>query len=207
MLGLFGKKIGMTQIFGDQGSLIPVTVIEANPCPVVQVKNLTNDGYSAIKVAFQAIPETRINRPKSGVFKKAGIGYYKYLQEFRADDVSGFTVGDLLKVEMFEVGEKVNVSGQSKGKGFQGTVKRHGFKGGPKTHGQSDRHRAPGSIGQSSTPSRVFKGTRMSGHMGDVQVSIKGLRVVRIDEESNVMLLQGAVPGPKGGTIVIRKTH
>ena len=207
MLGLIGKKIGMTQVFDDQGSLMPVTVVEANPCPVVQVKDGASDGYSALKVGFQEVPDHRVNRPERGAFEKVDVAPHKHLREFRIDDVSGYAAGDLLNVDIFEAGERVDVTGRSKGKGFQGGVKRHGFKGGPKTHGQSDRHRAPGSIGQSSTPSRVFKGTRMAGHMGDRQVTVKGLRVVRVDKERNLILLKGAVPGAPGGTVIIRKAQ
>jgi len=205
VLGLIGKKIGMTQAFDDQGNLVVLTVVEAGPCPVVQIKDGAPDGYSALKVGFEEVPAHRLSRPVQGVFKKAGVASHRMLKEFRIGDVSHYSVGDSLDVGIFEPGERVDVTGCSKGRGFQGSVKRHGFHGGPKTHGQSDRHRAPGSIGQSSYPSRVFKGMRMAGHMGAQQVTVKGLRVVRVDKERNLLFLRGAVPGGRGSTVVIQK--
>lgn len=205
MLGLIGKKIGMTQAFDDRELLVPVTVFKVAPCPIVQIKNHESDGYTALRVGYDETLAKRLNGPDMGVFKKAGVAPHREIHEFRIDDVSKYSSGDALDVSLFEAGEIVDVTGRSKGRGFQGGVKRHGFKGGPKTHGQSDRHRAPGSIGQSSNPSRVFKGTRMSGHMGDRQVTIRGLEVVRIDTEQNLLILKGAVPGGKGSTVVIAK--
>jgi large subunit ribosomal protein L3 len=205
VLGMIGKKIGMTQAFDDQERLMPVTVLEMAPCPVVQVKDQASDGYTAIKVGFKETKATRLTRAKQGVFKKAGVASHKGLKEFRLDDVSGYSVGQLIGVGMFEVGEIVDVTGRSKGLGFQGAVRRHNFSGGPKTHGQSDRHRAPGSVGASSSPSRVFKGTRMAGHMGDDQVTVKGLTIVRVDAERNLLLVKGAVPGGQGEMVVIEK--
>ena len=205
MLGMIGKKIGMTQAFDDQERLMPVTVLEMAPCPVVQVKDQASDGYAAIRVGFKETKAARLTSAKQGVFKKAGVASHKRLKEFRLDDVSGYSVGQLLGVGMFEVGEIVDVTGRSKGLGFQGAVRRHNFRGGPKTHGQSDRHRAPGSVGASSSPSRVFKGTRMAGHMGDAQVTVKGLTIVRVDVERNLLLVKGAVPGGQGGMVVIEK--
>lgn len=205
VLGMIGKKIGMTQAFDDQERLMPVTVLEMTPCPVVQVKDQASDGYTAIKVGFKETKTARLTRAKQGVFKKAGVASHKGLKEFRLDDVSGYSVGQLLGVGIFEVGEIVDVTGRSKGLGFQGAVRRHNFSGGPKTHGQSDRHRAPGSVGASSSPSRVFKGTRMAGHMGDAQVTVKGLTIVRVDAERNLLLVKGAVPGGQGGMVVIEK--
>ncbi len=205
MLGLIGKKIGMTQAFDDQGSFVPLTVVEAGPCPIVQVKDEASDGYSALKVGFGEVPTHRVSRPLQGIFEKAEVSTRKTLKEFRVSKAASYSVGDTLDVGIFEPGERVDVTGRSKGKGFQGGVKRHGFRGGPKTHGQSDRHRAVGSIGQSSTPSRVFKGTRMPGHMGDRQVTVKGLTVVRVDKGRNLVILRGAVPGPRGAMVVVRK--
>ena len=205
MLGLIGKKIGMTQAFDDRDNQTALTVLEVGPCPIVQVKDAPSDGYSALKLGFQEAPAHRLNRPLLGICKKAGIAPCKILREFRLEDVSTYSVGDILDVGIFEPGERVDVAGRSKGKGFQGGVKRHGFKGGPKTHGQSDRHRAPGSIGQSSYPSRVFKGMRMSGHMGDRNVTAKGLQVFGVDRERHLLLIKGAVPGARGGIVIIRK--
>ena len=205
MLGLIGKKIGMTQAFDDSEMLTPVTVLEVTPCPIIQVKDQGSDGYTALRVGYSETQAKRLNRADQGVFKKAGVALYRGVAEFRLDDVSEYSTGDALDVSMFESGEIVDVTGRSKGRGFQGGVKRHGFRGGPKTHGQSDRHRAPGSIGQSSNPSRVFKGMRMAGHMGDRQVTVRGLEVVRVDAEKNLLIIKGAVPGGKGATLVIKK--
>lgn len=207
MLGLIGKKIGMTQAFDDAEMLTPVTVLEVVPCPIVQIKNGDSDGYMALRVGYDEIRPSRLNRADQGIFKKAGVNPHRGLVEFRVDDVSGYAIGETLNVGMFEVGEVVDATARSKGRGFQGGVKRHGFRGGPKTHGQSDRHRAPGSIGQSSTPSRVFKGMRMAGHMGDRRVTVKGLKVVGVDIEQNLLLIKGAVPGGKGATVVIGKRN
>ena len=197
MLGIIGKKIGMTQIFGEGDALTPITVVAVSPCPIVQVKDQKSDGYTALQIGYNETKAGRINRPASGTFKKAGVAPHKVLREFRVDDVSEYSVGDTLGVDLFEAGDQVDVTGRSKGRGFQGTVKRHGFRGGPKTHGQSDRHRAPGSIGQSSNPSRVFKGMRMSGHMGDRQVTVKGLTIVGVDSERNLLLVKRGSTGCK----------
>ena len=205
MLGLIGRKVGMTQVFDDGEQLIPVTVVEAGPCPVVQVKTEETDGYSALKVAYGDVKEHRTPKPQRGIFEKSGVGLYRILKEFRVEGKPEQGVGDTLNVALFAAGEVVNVSGKSKGKGFAGTVKRHHFAGGPKTHGQSDRHRAPGSIGQSSQPSKVMKGIRMSGHMGDRNVTSKGLTIHGVDIERNLLLIKGAVPGSNGTTVIIRK--
>ena len=193
----------MTQAFDEAGNLLPLTVVEVGPCPVVQIKDEATDGYCALKVGFGE--GARLNRPALGIFKKAGATPHKILREFRLEDPSDYSVGDILDVGVFESGESVDVTGRSKGKGFQGSVKRHHFKGGPKTHGQSDRHRAPGSIGQSSFPGHVFKGMRMAGHMGSRQVTVKGLEVVKVDRERNLVLLKGAVPGGRGGIVIVQK--
>ncbi len=207
MLGLIGKKIGMTQAFDEAEMLVPVTVLEVVPCPIVQIKNWDSDGYMALRVGYDEIRPNRLNRADQGVFKKADVNPHRGLAEFRVDDVSEYAIGETLNVSMFEAGEVVDVTARSKGRGFQGGVKRHGFRGGPKTHGQSDRHRAPGSIGQSSNPSRVFKGMRMAGHMGDERVTVRGLKVVSVDTNQNLLLLKGAVPGGKGATVVIEKRN
>ena len=206
VLGLIGKKIGMTQAYDEAENLVPLTVLEVGPCSIVQIKGQGPDGYDALKVGFgEAVPR-RLGRPRTGVFEKVGVEPKKHLREFRIEDTSGYSVGDVLDAGIFEAGEMVAVTGQSKGKGFQGVVKRHHFKGGPKTHGQSDRHRAPGSIGQSSDPSRVFKGVRMAGHMGDRRVTVKGLKVIRVDKERNLLLVKGAVPGARGGIVIVNKS-
>lgn len=195
----------MTQVFDENEQLIPLTVVEAGPCPVVQVKTEERDGYAALKVGFGEVKPQRMTAPARGVFDKAGVAPQRVIKEFRVEGEPEQGVGDALNVELFEAGEVVDVSGRSKGRGFAGTVKRHHFAGGPKTHGQSDRHRAPGSIGQSSTPSKVMKGLRMAGHMGDRNVTVRGLTVFGVDAERNLLLIKGAVPGGKGATVVIRK--
>lgn len=205
MLGLIGKKVGMTQVFDETEQLVPLTVVEAGPCPVIQVKTEDSDGYSALKVAYGDVKEQRLTKPQKGVFEKSGVKPHAKLQEFRVDGGADQGVGDVLNVSLFEAGEVVDISGRSKGKGFAGTVKRHNFAGGPKTHGQSDRHRAPGSIGQASQPSKVLKGIKMSGHMGDRNVTIRGLTVYGIDVDRNLLLIKGAVPGGRGSTVIIRK--
>tara|TARA_Y100000588_G_scaffold349132_3_gene399304 strand:+ start:2888 stop:3514 length:627 start_codon:yes stop_codon:yes gene_type:complete len=205
VLGLIGKKVGMTQVFDENEDLTTITVIQAGPCPVVQVKTAENDGYHALKVAFEETRAQRVSKPAGGITEKAGIAPHKVLKEFRLDGDSEHSVGDVLNVEVFESGDPIDVSSRSKGRGFAGGVKRHGFKGGPKTHGQSDRHRAPGSIGQSSTPSRVMKGMRMAGHMGDRNVTVRGLSVFSVNVEKNLVLVRGSVPGGRGATVVIRK--
>jgi large subunit ribosomal protein L3 len=202
MTGILGKKIGMTQIFDEYGQAIPVTVIEAGPCKVIQVKSIERDGYEAVKVGFVEIKkEKKCPKPLLGIFKKAGTPAYRILREFSMKNLG---VGDFVTVEHFNVGDKVSVSGISKGKGFQGVMKRHGFKGGPDSHG-SMFNRAPGSIGASSFPSRVWKGKRMAGHMGNERVTIKNLTIVDIKPEQNLILIKGAVPGAINSIVEIRK--
>ncbi len=201
--GLIGRKIGMTQVFDGAGNVIPVTVVEAGPCWVTQVKTTAKDGYEAIQVGFE---EARnVAKPQQGQFTKAGVRMLRHLAEWRVDDASGFTAGQRLDASMFEAGEKVKITGVSKGKGFQGVMKRHGFRGGPKTHGQSDRPRAPGSIGAGTTPGRVIKGLRMAGKMGNEQVTVRGLLVIRADADRNLLLIKGAVPGPRNGLVTVSK--
>jgi large subunit ribosomal protein L3 len=201
MVGILGKKLGMTQIFTEDGKACPVTVIEAGPCCVVQVKTLKNDGYEAVKLGFLEIKEKRLNKPGLGVFKKAGVKPYKILKEF---PLSGLKVGDLVTVEQFAIGDRVSVSGVSKGKGFQGVMKRHHFSGGPGSHG-SMFNRAPGSIGASSFPSRVWKNQKLPGHMGSERITVKNLEIVDVRPDQNLLLIKGAVPGAKGLLIEIRK--
>ncbi|HXI17524.1 MAG TPA: 50S ribosomal protein L3 [Chloroflexota bacterium] len=201
--GLLGRKVGMTQVFDEDGRVIPVTVIQAGPCWVTQVKTQDNDGYDAIQVGFEE--SRRINSPERGHLAKGGTPLLRHLREWRVNDSSGFVVGQRLDVSLFEPGERVHVVGTSKGKGFQGVVKRHGFAGGPKTHGQSDRHRAPGSIGSGTTPGRVLKGLRMAGKMGNERVAVRNLLVVRADTDRNLLLVRGAIPGPREALIAVSK--
>ena len=206
MNGLLGKKLGMMQYFANNGEVVPCTVIEAGPCRIVQVKTNEKDGYSAIQVGFGEKPERNVNKPLAGHFKKAGISATRYLIEFRNENLNEVKVGMEFKVDsVFSVGDFIKVVGTSKGRGFQGVVKRHHFGGGKQTHGQSDRVRAPGSIGSSSYPSRVFKGMRMAGRMGGTRVSVKNLKVIKIIPESNLMLVQGSVPGHNNSFIVLHK--
>ena len=203
MKGIVGRKLGMTQVFDPEtGSLTPVTVIEAGPCPVVSIRMADTDGYDAVQLAFDAVPERKLQRPRLGHLKKHGVGPYRKLVEIRG--AHELTPGETMTVEAFEPGDKVKVSGISIGKGFQGTIKRHNFARGPVSHG-SHNVRAPGSIGASATPSRVFKGQKMPGQMGNKRITQVGLTVVDRDPEQNLLLLKGAVPGHKNGIVVIRE--
>lgn len=203
---ILGKKIGMTQIFNDIGLSIPVTVIQAGPCAVVQKKTVENDGYTALKLGFEEIPEKKLNKPDKGLFAKIKVSSRKYLKEFRTDDVAKYEVGQEVKVaDMFNNGDKIDVSGISKGKGFQGTIKRYGQSGGPETHG-SMYHRRVGSMGSNTSPARVFKGKRLPGHMGVDKITVQNLVVVKVDSERNLLLVKGAVPGPKGALLVVKGT-
>lgn len=204
--GLIGKKIGMTQIFDDNGTAIPVTVIEAGPCYVTQIRKVETEGYSAVQLGFGETKPKRLTGGQLGHLKRNDLPPLRYLREFRTKDAE-LNEGDQLTVEVFEVGDHVDVAGTSKGRGFAGAVKRHGFRGGPKTHGQSDRQRAPGSIGATSGTARVFKGKRMPGHMGNRRVTSQNLKVVLVDPERNLIGVRGAVPGPKGGLLVIKEAR
>ncbi len=206
MTGILGKKIGMTSIFDEKGESIPCTVIEAGPCYVTQIKTKEKDGYDALQVGFEEKKERLVNKPIAGHFKKAGVPPKRKLHEFRRFDIGKFPLGAEIKVDaLFMKGDIVSVRGTSKGHGFQGVVKRHHFGGGARTHGQSDRVRAPGSIGSSSYPSRVFKGMRMAGRMGGENVTVKNLRVVQIIPESNLVLIKGSVPGHNNSYVEIHK--
>lgn len=205
MDGIIGKKIGMTRIFSEEGQAIPVTVIEAGPCPVVQIKTPDKEGYGAIQIGFGQKRKKLMTLPLLGHFEKAELEPKRILREFKTSRAESFTVGQEIKVDMFSTGDKVVVTGISKGLGFQGGVRRHGFHGGPKTHGQSDRLRAPGSIGSSSYPSRVYKGQRMGGRMGGEKVTVRNLQVVQVDAEKNLLLVRGAVPGKVNSYLSIRK--
>ena len=200
---LIGKKLGMTQIFDENGTVIPVTVLEAGPCVVTQVKTLENDGYEAVQLGFGEVKENKLNKPEKGHFAKANVVAKKHLREFRLDSIEGIKVGDELKADVFVAGDKIDVQGTSKGKGFQGVIKRHGQSRGPMGHG-SMYHRRPGSMGPTSTPGRVFKGKKLPGHMGKVTVTIQNLDVVRVDMDKNVILVKGSVPGPKGAILKVK---
>lgn len=206
MTGILGKKIGMTSIFDETGQSIPCTVIEAGPCTITQIKTMEKDGYTALQIGFEDKPERKVNKPEAGHLKKAGATAKRLTREFRGFDITKFQLGAELRVDsLFVIGERVAVAAKSKGKGFQGVVKRHHFGGGFRTHGQSDRERAPGSIGGSSYPSRVFKGMRMAGRMGGDRVTVKNLRVINIIPESNLILIQGSVPGHNNAYVEILK--
>jgi large subunit ribosomal protein L3 len=206
MTGLLGKKIGMTSIFDDAGHVIPCTVIEAGPCFVTQVKTIDRDGYEAVQLGFEPQKERLVRKPDAGRFKRVGVKPLRFLREFRGNGVSDLQPGQEIRVDkVFTKGDTVSVIGTSKGRGFQGVVKRHHFGGGFRTHGQSDRERAPGSIGSSSHPSRVFKGLRMAGRMGGEQVTVKNLQVVGVIPDSNLLLLKGSVPGAMNSYVEIRK--
>jgi large subunit ribosomal protein L3 len=205
MKGILGKKLGMTQVFAADGSRIPVTVVEAGPCVVLQKKTVETDGYNALQLGFGARKAHRVNKPAMGHFKKAGQGAFTHVREIRADDVGEHNVGDAITCDtVFAPGDLIDVSGTSKGKGFQGVIKRWNFAGGRNTHG-SMFHRRPGAIGCSAWPSRVFKGKKMAGQMGNARVTTQGLQVVEVRPELNLILIWGAVPGPKNGLVVIRK--
>ena len=203
--GIIGRKVGMTQIFDEKGNVIPVTVIEAGPCVVAQVKTVETDGYNAIQLGYGDIKDKHINKPEAGHFAKAKLANKKHLREFRLESVEGVKVGDEVKADVFVAGEKVDVQGTSKGKGFQGVIKRHGQHRGPMGHG-SMYHRRPGSMGSTSTPGRVFKGKKLPGHMGKVTITIQNLDVVKIDMDKNVILVKGSVPGCKGAILKIKST-
>jgi large subunit ribosomal protein L3 len=220
--GLLGRKIGMTQIFSDAGEVIPVTVIEAGPCVVTQIRTNDRDGYEAIQIGFEQVEPRKLSRPQRGhlsLLKKRKKWKHdppaphqekaemlvRHLREFAAEDITRHAIGDIIKVDLFEPGQRVDVSGISKGRGFAGVVKRHGFRGGPRTHGQSDRLRAPGSIGGGTMPGRVWKGQRMAGHMGSKRTTIQNLEVVEVIPEKHLLLVRGAVPGPRRGLVQIRR--
>lgn len=204
MGGLLGKKIRMTQVFDDNGKVQPVTVIAAGPCFVTQVKTKESDGYEAVQVGFGELKEKHLKKPQAGHFKKAGVSPQKFVREFNTSGQE-LKVGDELNVGMFTAGEEINLVGTSKGRGFQGVMKRHGFGGANITHGQSDRQRAPGSLGQSSDPSRVFKGLRMAGRMGNDRITVTSARIVKIDAEKNLLFVSGSVPGTKDSLVEIKK--
>ncbi len=201
--GIIGKKIGMTQIFDESGKVIPVTVVEAGPCVVVQKKTVENDGYEAVQLGYGEAKVQRVNKPMKGHFDKADVACKKELKEFRLEDCAAVNVGDVVKADTFAVGDMVDVSGTSKGKGFQGSIKRHNYSRLKETHGTGPVHRHAGSMGACSSPSRIFKGKGMPGQMGNEKVTVQNLEVVKIDVENNLIALKGAIPGPKGGIVSI----
>ncbi|MFH1732302.1 MAG: 50S ribosomal protein L3 [Planctomycetota bacterium] len=203
---LLGKKVGMTSVYTRDGKLVPVTVIELGPCTVTQVKTAETDGYTALQIGFEDRRPKNVTKPLRGHYEKAGTPPKRFLREVGWDGEGDIKPGTVLTAEIFAGEKSVDVIGTTKGRGFQGVVKRHGFAGGPKTHGQSDRHRAPGSIGQSAYPSRVFKGTRMPGRMGGERQTVRNLTVVRVDPERNAILVRGAIPGHRSGYVIVRRT-
>ncbi|MCK4892389.1 MAG: 50S ribosomal protein L3 [Calditrichia bacterium] len=203
MAGLLGKKIGMTRIFDDEGNTVPVTVLHLGPCFVTQIKTEEKDGYEAVQIGFDEKKPKNLNKTLLGHLNKAGVPPLRFLKEFRNFSDTELKIGDEIKADLFKPGDVVKVTGTSKGRGFAGVVKRHNFRGGPMTHGQSDRLRAPGSIGQSSNPSRVFKGVRMAGQMGNKQKSVLNLRVVKVDSEKNLLFIKGAIPGARNSYVEV----
>ena len=203
--GIIGKKIGMTQIFDESGKVVPVTVVEVGPCTVVQKKTVQNDGYDAVQLGYGDAKANKVNKPMKGHFDKADVAPKKSLREFRFDDCASYNIGDIIKADAFACGDAVDVCGVSKGKGYQGAIKRHGQSRGPMAHG-SKYHRHAGSNGSATTPGRVFKGKKMPGHMGAVRITVQNLEVVRVDAEQNLILVKGAVPGPKKSLVMIKES-
>jgi large subunit ribosomal protein L3 len=199
--GLLGKKLGMVQVFDKDGTVVGCTVVEAGPCLVTQVRTKERDGYEAVQLGFGT--KKRLNEPEKGHLKN--LGNFRYLREFKADSLDGIQVGQRIGAELFKAGDKIDVTGVSKGRGFAGVVKRHGFRGGPKTHGQSDRHRAPGSIGSGTTPGRVLKGLRMAGHMGNERTTVRNLEVIESNPARGILIIKGPVPGARDGLVRIRR--
>ena len=204
--GILGEKLGMTQVFDEQSRVIPVTVIKAGPCRVTQVKTSDKDGYSAIQIAFDDVAERHLTKPELGHLKKAGVTPMRRLEEIRLSDVTGYEVGQEIKADIFQKGERADVVGISKGKGFAGVMKRHGFKGLSASHGTERKHRSPGAIGACATPSRVFRGMRMPGHMGHERVTLLNLEIVDADPDRNLLLIRGAVPGANGSIVMVRSS-
>ncbi|MEU5883594.1 50S ribosomal protein L3 [Spirillospora sp. NPDC047279] len=202
--GVLGEKLGMTQVFDDEGRIVPVTVVQAGPCVVTQLRSQEKDGYTAVQIGFGQIDPRKVNKPRTGHFEKAGVTPRRYLVELRADDTTEYELGQEITVEVFEAGQKIDVTGTSKGKGTAGVMKRHGFKGLGASHGTQRKHRSPGSIGGCATPGRVFKGLRMAGRHGNSRTTVQNLTVHAIDTEKNLLLIKGAVPGPNGGVVLVR---
>jgi large subunit ribosomal protein L3 len=204
MTGILGTKLGMTQVFDETGQVVPVTVVQAGPCVVTAVRTPDNDGYSAVQIGFGEINPRKVTKPVAGLFEKAGVTPRRYVAEIRTEGASEYTLGQELTAELFAAGQRVDVTGKSKGKGTAGVMKRHGFKGLSSSHGTQRKHRSPGSIGACATPSRVFKGVRMAGRMGAERTTVQSLTVHAVDGDKNLLLIKGAVPGPRGGLVVVR---
>jgi large subunit ribosomal protein L3 len=204
MTGILGTKLGMTQVFDETGQVVPVTVVQAGPCVVTAVRTPDNDGYSAVQIGFGEINPRKVTKPVAGLFEKAGVTPRRYVAEIRTENASEYTLGQELTAEVFAAGQKVDVTGKSKGKGTAGVMKRHGFKGLEASHGTQRKHRSPGSIGACATPGRVFKGVRMAGRMGSARTTEQSLTVHAVDTDKNLLLIKGAVPGPRGGLVVVR---
>ena len=204
--GIIGKKLGMTQLFDENGKVVPVTVIEAGPCTVVQKKTVENDGYDSVQLGFEDLADKKVTKPMKGHFEKAGVSAKKYLKEFRLENCAAYNVGDVLKADVFAAGDKIDVVGTSKGKGYAGVVKRWNAHSQEHTHGVGPVHRSVGSTGANTDPSRVMPGKHMPGHLGAEQVTVQNLEVVKVDAEANMIAIRGAVPGPKGGVVFIKNT-
>ncbi|MEV4671276.1 MULTISPECIES: 50S ribosomal protein L3 [Actinomadura] len=202
--GVLGEKLGMTQVFDDEGRIVPVTVVQAGPCVVTQLKTQEKDGYAAVQIGYGQIDPRKVNKPSTGHFEKAGVTPRRFLVELRADDTTEYELGQEITASVFEAGQKIDVTGTSKGKGTAGVMKRHGFKGLGASHGTQRKHRSPGSIGGCATPGRVFKGLRMAGRHGNARTTVQNLTVHAIDAEKNLLLIKGAVPGPNGGVVLVR---
>ena len=206
MTGILGTKLGMTQVFDEAGRVVPVTVVQAGPCVVTGVRTSDRDGYSAVQIGYGEINPRKVTKPVAGLFEKAGVTPRRYLAEIRTDSASEYTLGQEVTASVFEAGQKVDVSGKSKGKGTAGVMKRHGFKGLGASHGTQRKHRAPGSIGACATPGRVFKGVRMAGRMGSAKTTVQSLTVQAVDGDKNLLLIKGAIPGPNGSLVMVRST-
>ena len=204
MTGILGTKLGMTQVFDETGQVVPVTVVQAGPCVVTAVRTPDNDGYSAVQIGFGEINPRKVTKPVAGLFEKAGVTPRRYVAEIRTEDASTYQLGQEVTASLFEAGQRVDVTGKSKGKGTAGVMKRHGFKGLESSHGTQRKHRSPGSIGACATPGHVFKGVRMAGRMGAVRTTVQSLTVHAVDNDKNLLLIKGAVPGPRGGLVVVR---
>jgi large subunit ribosomal protein L3 len=202
--GVLGEKLGMTQVFDDEGRMVPVTVVQAGPCVVTKVRTAETDGYPAVQLGYGQIDPRKVNKPRTGHFEKAGVTPRRYIVELRTDDASEYNLGQEITVEVFEAGAKIDVTGTSKGKGTAGVMKRHGFKGLGASHGTQRKHRSPGSIGGCATPGRVFKGMRMAGRHGNARTTVQNLTVHAIDAEKGLLLIKGAIPGPNGGLVLVR---
>jgi large subunit ribosomal protein L3 len=204
MTGILGTKLGMTQVFNESGQVVPVTVVQAGPCVVTAVRTPDNDGYSAVQIGFGEIDPRKVTKPVAGLFEKAGVTPRRYVAEIRTENASEYELGQEVTASVFEVGQYVDVTGKSKGKGTAGVMKRHGFRGLSSSHGTQRKHRAPGSIGACATPGRVFKGVRMAGRMGAQRTTVQSLTVHAVDNDKNLLLIKGAVPGPRGGLVMVR---